>query len=322
MKKLSLGIIGLGGIAERLLPTFLKHARTGQIVGFDIDEERIQVMKKKFGIETVSDMDILINNKKIDAIYLAVPPKYHCNIAVKVMKAGKHILCEKPLAASIDEATKMYEVAKETKVIHAMNFPLYYGFAYSRIRELLSTNTLGAIKRIELSALYPVWPRPWQQTPWIDSREDGGFVREVFTHFIQLINASFGKIENISSFVEYPDNEHKCETGLIGIGELVSGVKVVFNGLCDVNQLGNIRLLIYGSEGSVELQNWRKLIVKTGEQEWITAGEMKDQSKSINTSYEVVNAFYEAIDGEKTRLVGFEEGLQVTKVVEKLLRKS
>ncbi|MGB1205642.1 MAG: Gfo/Idh/MocA family protein [Chitinophagales bacterium] len=319
MKKLGLGIIGLGVIAERLLPAFLKHPKTDIKGGFDVDVERMAAMKEKFDIVTVTDLDELINDKSIDMIYLAVPPRSHHDIAIKIMRAGKHILCEKPLACTLEEATEMYEVAIETQIVHAMNFPLYYGFAYTRIKQLLETNTLGRIKRIELSALYPYWPRPWQQNAWIDSREDGGFVREVFTHFIQLIQASFGPIGNIHSFVEYPDDKSKCEIGLIGVGELASGVKIVFNGLTDVNQQGNIKLTLFGSEGSIELQNWRKLIVKIGEQEFITASNIKKGAKSVNATYDLIHAFYEAIDGKKSNLVTFEDGLQATKVVEKLL---
>ncbi len=318
MKKLGLGIIGLGGIAERLIPTFLKHLRTDLKGGFDVDVERMAKMKARFDMEMVTDVDALINDKDIDMIYLAVPPRHHHAIAIKTMRAGKHILCEKPLAATLKEAMEMYEVAVETQVVHAMNFPLYYGFPYHRIKQLLEANALGTLKRVELSALYPAWPRPWQQNYWIDSREDGGFVREVFTHFIQLIQSSFGPIENIQSLVEYPEDQSKSETGLIGVGELANGAKVLFNGVTDVNQLGNIKLTVLGSEGSVTLENWRKLVVKTGEQTFITAGELKP-GKGGDATYDLIHAFYEAIDGKESSLVTFEDGLQATKVVEKLL---
>jgi len=235
------------------------------------------------------------------------------------MKAGKHILCEKPLAGTIEEATRMYEVAMETQVVHAMNFPMPYRFAYKKITQLLEANTLGSLKRIQLSALYPVWPRRWQQNPWIDSREEGGFVREHFTHFIQLIQSLFGPIENIHSFVEYPEDESKCETGLLGVGELAGGLKIVFNGITDVNQNQDVKLTLYGSEGSIELQDGRNLLVTTGEQKFITTGEQKKVAKGVDPTYDLIHAFYEAIDGKKSSLITFEDGLLAAKVVEKLL---
>lgn len=319
MKKIGLGIIGLGGIAAKLLPFFLKHPRTDIKGGFDVDADRMATVKEKFGIVTVTDADELINDKSIDMIYLAVPPKYHHDIAIKIMRAGKHILCEKPLAGTVEEAVEMYEVAVETQIVHAMNFPLHYGFAYHKIKELLEANTLGSLKRIELSALYPVWPRPWQRNPWIDSREEGGFVREVFTHYIQVIQSSFGPIKNIHSFVEYPEDQSKCEIGLIGVGELPSGVKVIFNGVTDVNQKRDTKLTLYGSEGSIELQDWQNLLITTGNQKFVLTGEQKEATKVVSPTYNLIHAFYEAVDGKKSDLVTFEDGLQATKVVEKLL---
>lgn len=299
------------------------HPRTDIKGGFDVDVERMAAIKEKFNIATVTDLDELINDKNIYMIYLAVPPKYHHDIAIQIMKAGKHILCEKPLAGTVEEAMEMYEVAMETQIVHAMNFPLYYGFAYNKIKQLFeantNTNTLGSLKRIELTAIYPVWPRPWQRNNWIDTREEGGFVREVFTHYIQLIQSSFGSIENIHSFVEYPEDESKCETGLIGVGELANGVKVVFNGITDVNQKRDIKLTIYGSQGSVELQDWQNLLITTGNQQFVPTGEQKDTAKAVNSTYNLIHAFYEAIDGKKSSLVTFEDGLLATKVVEKLL---
>jgi len=70
MEKLGLGIIGLGFIAEWLLPTFLKHPRTDIKGGFDVDIERMTAMKKKFDIAAVTDLDELINDKSIDMIKL------------------------------------------------------------------------------------------------------------------------------------------------------------------------------------------------------------------------------------------------------------
>jgi len=319
MRKISVGIIGLGGIAERMLPKFLKHPKTDIIGVFDLDAKRMSAIKKRFEINAVSNSDELINDKKIDSIYLAVPPKDHNEIAIRIMKSNKHILCEKPMASTVREAMEMNEVALETGVVNALSFPLYYGFEYNRIKQLLKVKTLGTIKRVELSALYPSWPRPWQQNNWIDSRKEGGFAREVFTHFVQLIQASFGPIKQIYSNVEYPENQNKSEIGLIAHGKLENGAKVLFNGLTGVNQLGHINLTIFGSKGSVEFRNWRKLTVNTGQQNYVTSGDFKDKDNSVDAYYELINSFYETIEGKKDKLVTFKEGVQITQVIEKLL---
>jgi len=314
MTKIGIGIIGLGAIGERLINTFIKHPRTDIVGVYDVDTNRMKEISTKFELTSVDSYDELIENDKIDMIYIAVPPKYHYEIALKVMKADKHVLCEKPLASSVDEAEKMLNAANESQVVHGMNFPLYYGYAYNQIKKLLAENTLGVIKRIELTAVFPVWPRTWQQNNWINTKEEGGFVREVFTHFVQLIQSSFGEINNLQSFVEYPENPLESETGIIAIGELKNKIKLVFNGLTGVDQKEDLKLTIYGENGSVEMLNWRDLFttLNGGERTLVTP-------ESVDATYDLIDAFYSAIDGKSNNLVTFEDGYYTTKIVEMLL---
>jgi predicted dehydrogenase len=313
MNKIGLGIIGLGVIGERLMPTFLKHPNTDIKGVYDVDTKRMKEMSDRFKLRSVDHYDALIEDESIDVIYLAVPPKFHHEISLKIMRAGKHILCEKPLAGTIEEAKEMFEVAKETHIIHGMNFPLYYGYGYNKIKEMIKNQDLGRIKRVEVTAKFPVWPRPWQQNNWIDTKEEGGFVREVFTHFIQLIQSSYGLIENVHSFVEYPEDTSQCEIGLIGVGELADGVKVLFNGITDINQKEDLRFTIYGSNGVVEMLNWRDLyLIENDERTFI-------EPESVDATYNLIDAFYNAVEGKNHNLVTFEDGLNATLVVEKLL---
>lgn len=315
MKKIGIGIIGLGAIGERLINSFNSHERTNIVGVYDVDLERMNFISEKFKLTTVTNYDSLIENDDIDMIYIAVPPKFHHEIALKVMSAGKHIFCEKPLANTIEEAKEMYEAAVDSNVINGINFPLPYTFAYKRIKEMLAKGELGDIRRIELSGLFPVWPRTWQQNDWIDTKEQGGFVREIFTHFIQLIQASFGQINNIQSFVEYPIDPLKAENGLVAIGELENDVKVMFNGLTGVNQEEAIKLTIYGTDGSAEMLNWRDLYINNSE-----AGRVLVTPEPVNATYELIDAFYNAMDGKENNLVTFEDGYNTTKAVEMLLK--
>lgn len=315
MKKIGIGIIGLGAIGERLIDTFKKHPRTDIVGVYDVDPNRMNAISKKYGLTIVDHYDSLIENDDIEMIYIAVPPKYHHEIAIKAMKAKKHVLCEKPLANSIEEAEEMYNIATEMDVVHGMNFPLYYSFAYKYIKRMLKEGQLGDLRRIELSALFPVWPRKWQQNNWIDTREQGGFTREIFTHFIQLIQASFGEINNIQSFVEYPKDSLKSESGLIAIGELNNDIKLVVSGITDVNQKEAIKLVIYGTKGSAEILNWRDLFRNTSE-----IGRTLVSPEPVDATYDLIDSFYKAMDGVENNLVNFNDGYNVAKVIESLIQ--
>jgi len=313
MNKIGIGIIGLGVIAERLIPIFLKHERTDIRGVYDIDSNQKDLVSKKYSLKSVDAYEQLLSDESINLIYIAVPPKFHHEIALKVMAAGKHIFCEKPLAGSIEEAEDMCTKVYESGVLHGMNFPLYYNFGYDYIKRILVEDELGEIKRIELNAIFPVWPRPWQQNNWIDTKEEGGFTREVFTHFIQLVQASFGDIKLIDHHSDYPTDPTKCENGLLAIGS-VGNIKMLFNGIVGVGQKEDLRLIIRGEKGSVELVNWRDVYL------------IKDDKKVLieatptDATYNLIDAFYQAIDGKENNLVTFDHGLKATQIVETLLK--
>lgn len=314
MKKIGLGIIGLGAIGERLIPTFLKHDRTNIIGVFDVDSSRMSYIEDKFKLKPYETYESLINDDQVDMIYVAVPPQFHHEITLKCFQASKHIFCEKPLAGTVEEAKEMADLSEKYDLVNGMNFPLYYGFAYDQIKSIVEKKTLGQIKRIELTGRFPIWPRAWQQNKWIDTREEGGFTREVFTHFVQLIHDSFGLIENINAYPQYSSDPSRAEVGLLAMGE-IGPIKVMFNGMTGVDLIEDLNLSIYGENGRVEVVNWRDLYItlNSGKRELIEAGD-------VNPTYELIDALYLAIDGKNSPLVSFKAGYETTKVIETLLK--
>ena len=314
MKKINVGIIGLGIIGERLIKVMQTHEKTNIVGVFDIDEIRMKVLSESFNLDVFSSVEDLIACDDIEAIYLAVPPKFHKGLALKVMAAKKHLLCEKPLAGTIEEAKDMALAEEEYSKVTAMNFPMPYTAAYDKLKDVLKNNELGKVLRIQVSGVFPDWPRKWQVNPWINTREEGGFVREVFTHLIQLIVDSFGDITNLHSQTKYPEDKNLSEIGVLGWGELASGIEVGFNGITGVNEKEHLALTIYGELGTLEILNWRQLVMTTQ-----ATGRQIIDLKEKEASFEVIDAFYKKIENETAYVVDFQTGYKVVKIVETLL---
>lgn len=314
MKQIGVGIIGLGIVGERLINVFNRHPRIEIVSGYDIDRDRMDHISEKYNIKTTKAWEEIIADKDVEMVYIAVPPKYHHEIAMKVIEAGKTIFCEKPLANSIDEALEMYKAVENSDLINGINFPLYYFSGYEKIKEILGNNEIGTIKRVELTGIFPSWPREWQQNNWIDTKDQGGFTREVFTHFIQVIHSLFGEITNINSSVTYPKDINKSETSLIATGRANGGIPILFNGLTGVDQREELTLKIYGTGGVLELANWRDLWFKNEKD-----GRLEIERKPIDPTYSLVDSFVKAIDGKGNNLVKFKDGYLAAKVVETLL---
>ncbi|XMB67298.1 Gfo/Idh/MocA family oxidoreductase [Mycoplasmatota bacterium zrk1] len=309
---IGISIIGLGAIGERLLPIFKDHNEIEIISVYDIDQEKTIEICDKYNVKPVASISEMLNDDAVQAVYLAVPPKFHKDLALDIMNSGKHILCEKPLANTIEEAEIMMEFAKGKPLINGMNFPLYHGPAYKKLKEMLNEKKIGKIKRIELNGIFPDWPRKWQINPWIDSKDQGGFVREIFTHFIQLIHDYFGLIEINDSNAVYPEDPKKSEIDILARGQ-INNIPLVFNGMTGIGHKEDLKLSIWGSEGVIEFVNWRDLFLINRDQK------IQIELDPYNATYNLIDSFRKAVEGEPVQLVDFEAGYHAVRIVEELL---
>src|ERR1700722_8818720 len=109
-KKLKIGIIGSGGIAQGChLPGYASMPDLCEVIAVcDVNPEVAQKAAEKFNVPKVlSDYRELLAIKELDAVSVTTPNKYHMQPTIDALKAGKHVLCEKPLAMNADEARLM-----------------------------------------------------------------------------------------------------------------------------------------------------------------------------------------------------------------------
>lgn len=117
MSKLKIGIIGCGGIANgKHMPALSRLSDKVEMVAFcDIIVERAQEAAKKYGTadaKVYEDYHQLLEDKSIDVVHVLTPNRSHCEISVAALEAGKHVMCEKPMAKTAADARKMLEAAK------------------------------------------------------------------------------------------------------------------------------------------------------------------------------------------------------------------
>lgn len=118
MKKLKIGIVGCGGIANgKHMPALSRIPEVEMVAFCDIIEERAQKAAKQYGAEgakVYTDYKELLADGTIDVVHVLTPNREHCVITVDALEAGKHVMCEKPMAKTAADARKMLEAAKRT----------------------------------------------------------------------------------------------------------------------------------------------------------------------------------------------------------------
>jgi predicted dehydrogenase len=158
--KLRFGVLGAAHIVPNAL---IKPAQQLAQVAVDAIAARDQARAHAFAVtqsipRVMGSYDEVVDASDIDAIYIALPNSLHCEWAIRALRAGKCVLCEKPLAANEQEAARMAEVAQETGLVLAEALHYRYHPLARRIYQLLQGGTIGRITELECHFSAPSLP--------------------------------------------------------------------------------------------------------------------------------------------------------------------
>jgi predicted dehydrogenase len=304
------GIVGVGAIGNRILRAFSAHPHTEIAAVCDTDKERAAAAAGALGgIPWFASHRALLEQSGIDLVYIAVPPRWHHQVAVEAIAAGRHVLCEKPLALTLADAREMTARAESAGVVHAVNLGLIYAPGVRAFRARVAAGYVGELRRIEITLIFPEWPRAWQMNAWVGGREQGGPVRECGPHLFHLVLAEFGAIVRVWADMEYPDDPARCESSAAGLFELAGGQRVLVNVLCHVPRPETVSLMVHGSRATVGLVDWVKAVGATG------PGPLAPLPPAASDEgASLVTELVRAIGGDPADLVGFEQGLALQRV--------
>ena len=148
MEKLKTGIIGCGGIANaKHMPTLAKLNDDVEMVAFcDIIPERAEKAAKQYGIpgaRVYTDYHDLLKEEEITDVRVCVDNGHHCEITIAALEAGKHVLCEKPLAITWADARKMAETADRTGKLLTVGYQHRYNPDSIFLKKEIEKGTLG-----------------------------------------------------------------------------------------------------------------------------------------------------------------------------------
>lgn len=226
---LKVGIIGSGRIAKR----FVKEARYVSGVNIEGVLSRNKENCRKFVVE--NELNFYSTNyenfiEKVDAVYIATPHKTHYEYIKKSLESGKHVLCEKPMVLSKDEAIELYNLAKEKEVVLVEAIKTAYCPAYEKMISIAKSEIIGEIKDIEACFTKLVNGNIRE----LELKEAGGSVTELATYPLLPIIELLGKPNDID-FYSYFDEEKeidlytkillKYSKGLTAIAKVGLGVK-------------------------------------------------------------------------------------------------
>jgi predicted dehydrogenase len=166
-RKVGYCVIGLGTIADHFMrgvQTSPNSKITGLVSGHRDKAERIagQYGVPKSSIYSYEDMDKMRDNKTIDAVYVALPNSMHAEYTIRSAKAGKHVLCEKPMSTTVSEAEAMIAACKAMNVKLMIAYRLHYEPLNLKAVKLIRDGALGAVQTINGAFGFNANPTAWR----------------------------------------------------------------------------------------------------------------------------------------------------------------
>jgi 1,5-anhydro-D-fructose reductase (1,5-anhydro-D-mannitol-forming) len=288
-------VVGIGDITtKRVLPAILAEPRS-TLAGI---VTRDPAKARPYQVPAWSDLHRALADSNADAVYVATPVSLHAPQTIASLRAGKHVLCEKPMALNHSEAATMQRTAEETGRVLGI---AYYRRMYSKVnraKELIAAGAIGI--PVFAEATSHDWYAPLNGDPdWrIDPhRAGGGPLFDIASHRIDLMNYLFGAPRRVSGQISTLVQAMPVEDNATVLVEYENGVRT----LVDVRWHSRIprdEFRIRGTEGELDLSplNSPKLVVPGGEESW---------PAHANLHYPCVANFVEhLLDGAELRSTG------------------
>ncbi len=265
MKKIKYGLIGFGGIAENRIAK----------EGFACDGKRFSPLEsvvlvgtcdlnagrrpaaEALGLKWYNTVDALLSDPEIDAVFIATNNQSHVTMATRALNAGKHVIVEKPLASTVEDAVQLAKLAAEKKLSITVDHMMVYNKLNRKAREIVANGTLGTVNDscFHMEFAYGFTPEEaatWRCSKW---EELGGPIGDVASHCFYMAEFIFDDFITDISAVYYPKTmdivvedgayiKFRTKKGQVG------SVKVAFSeqrgGLGGT--LSNLGFEIYGSK--------------------------------------------------------------------------
>ncbi|OYT30820.1 MAG: hypothetical protein B6U94_05215 [Thermofilum sp. ex4484_79] len=296
MDKVRFGVIGCGTVAGYgHIPAVVNSEKAELVALADVNAKRLGEMREKYGVDTYTEYIDLLKRNDVDAVIVATPTFTHCKIVSDAAKMKKHILCEKPISLSLEEADEMIKVTRENNVKFMIGFTKRSSKRYIKIKELVNSGEIGELRFIKQISNWggPIWGGE-ERYLWMINRGGGPLIDAAIHDFDLLRWYSGSEVSSVYTTgyyskknIVYPDNvfvlvnmrngiagyiEHSWAYGKKGITEFhvvgTEGVIIMGDKEAEVVKGDEVRRIVIGDDEDrflVQVNNFVESIVEDKE---------------------------------------------------------
>jgi len=314
------GLIGAGDIAARRIAPALRDLDNCEFVSVsrsrsDLAEE----FAKQFSARKwFADWREQVTDSEIDAVYVATPVYLHAPQTIAAAEAGKHVLCEKPMALSIRECDNMIAACHANNVTLGLAYYRRFYPAVTRTKEIIASGEIGKVSVAQINAFEFFDPTLDHPRRWLLEKEKsgGGPMMDFGCHRIEVLLNLFGSIGQVEGLTSNSAFNREIEDTAAALLRFESGCCATVT-ITHAAIESKDTLNIYGTKGSIRVP-----VLSRGEITVIVNDDSREEfhPTAANTHQPLINDFAEAVLSKREPEVGGEIGRLVNSVIEQVYR--
>ena len=314
-----IAIIGLGIMGRRMLENAWMHPDF-EVSGIWDPAEASIAKARELGAHLPIAMDASTAMAGANVVYLACPPAPRKDYALAAARAGQGVFMEKPLGTDNSESEDLVEQLESARLPAVVNFTQASSRGFDALQRAIDSGKTGQLLGIDIVVNYSAWPRAWQiDADWLRFRAEGGYTREVISHFLFLAHRFLGPLALRYASPCYPRDAALCETDMLARLETSDGRPVNIMGTTGGQQPDRQEVTVKGSEMSFQFREFYQLWQSDGGP-WVesidwSAGE-DPRTSALQRQLTELDKW---LHGKPCKLATAQEALAVQKLVEAML---
>ncbi|MGH9821190.1 MAG: Gfo/Idh/MocA family protein [Pyrinomonadaceae bacterium] len=321
MTVLKWGLIGAGDIAQKRVAPALRDLASCELVSVSRSRSELaEAFAKGFGARKwFAEWSELVADDEIDAVYIATPVYLHAEQAIAAAAAGKHVLCEKPMALTVQECDKMIAACRANNVNLGIAYYRRFYPLLSRVKQIIGSGELGTLSVAQINAFEYFDPSVENSRHWLLERKKGGGgpMMDFGCHRIEVLTNLFGAVRRVEAIISNEVLAREVEDTAAVLFQFESGVSanlIVTHAAIEPQDT----LAVYGTKGSIQIPvlNQGRMTVRIG------ANEREEFHPPAGNVHEpLIEKFTQAVLRNAEPEVNGEIGRQVSAVIEEIYRK-
>lgn len=323
---LKVAVIGCGSIARhRHLMEYAQHPEAKIVAVCDIVEERANETAEQYDAVPYVDYKQLLEKETPDLVSVCLPNYLHAPVSIDALNAGAHVLCEKPMAISLEEADQMIQAAKENGKKLMIGHNQRFVSSHQKARTLIEQGDIGRVYSFR-TAFGHGGPEGWSidgKDSWFFQKEKAfiGAMGDLGVHKADLIRYLLGQeIEDVAAFIESSAKENSTvDDNAAFILRTEQGVIGTLAASWAYNAEEDNSTVIYGEKGTIRLEddpNYGLIVNYTnGENVFYELGQIQSNESGGQTNTHVIENFIDAVINDKDPLVNGDEGKKSLAVI-------